>query len=137
MREHHSLAYEYEDDAIDEALMAASSAEDNQAWALQMGPSLGMTDDELERLRLVLLPRSFAYVIKLQFYDVVVEEINDFDWESRLGGTADLLSLPEAVICGAEDEPRRQFRVVATKDLLGRFGIIKATKVLARPRRCL
>jgi hypothetical protein len=73
----------------------------------------------------------------LQFYDVLVEEINDFDWKSRVGGNVDLVYLPEAVFSGDDSMPHRQLRIVTGKDLLGHFGLIKATKVFARPRRRL
>jgi hypothetical protein len=142
---HHPPAYLSEEEGISVARQIASDAANLQQWAVEAGRAMGMSDVGLEELQSTVLPRSYSHVIKVQLYDVTIEEIEDFEWESWLGGSADIVSLPHVsalkgshgsagrgvAVRAAGRTARGPLRIVATESLLGRCAIIKVTKVYA------
>ncbi len=122
--------YSHEDEAEAHARMVASAPRD-LSWTREQAMKVGMTEEAAADLANKLPTLSYVYVVKLQFYDVRVQDIEDDDsWESWLDQDVDLLRIQ----LPGQKRPRYQFRFVTTRSLLGEFGVIKATKIFGQVR---
>ena len=131
MRKQHPPAFVNEHEAADVALMPASRYQDQGAWIQNVGPSLGLSREEIKELQRSPLPTLSPYVVKIKFYNVGIEAIDHFDWKAHIGGEADLVLLPEApAFTGPDGCPRAHYRLVTHRHLVGDFCFIKATKFL-------
>jgi hypothetical protein len=132
-RQEHPPAYSHEGEAEAHARMVASAPLD-LAWTREQAMKMGMTEEAAADLANKLPALSYVYVVKLQLYDLRVQDVEDDDsWASWLDKDVDLLRIQ---IPGHE-RPRYRFRFVTTRSLLGEFGVIKATKIFGQVRKRL
>jgi hypothetical protein len=121
------------DDAIDQALLAAPSAEDPDERDAFLGAALGSIPGLNPSA--VLPPEHLSYIAELQFHDLNIETTDATDKADHLlyrdtKPPPDALWLPSEL----EDAPGQQLRIIAIESLEGRFELTSSTRIFARSR---
>lgn len=132
-RQEHPPAFSHEGEAEAHARMVASAPRD-LAWTRERAMKMGMTEEAAVDLANKLPALSYVYVVKLQLYDLRVQDVEDDDsWTSWLNKDIDLLRIQ----LPGHERPRYRFRFVTARSLLGEFGVIRATKIFGQMHKRL